>query len=148
MKGPVCAIQGYTWLAHRSSQRATSQVSRVCSRYPLPPKPEVTRKEVLFHQINSTASHGRSSCSATEPVVLESEHDIPSLVRSPWEDFLYTVTDWLLPDGTSNRILKFQPVNKTSNDDWTTDFEEVIRWWRSDQKKNIARSSPVNPSLL
>ncbi|MEF8758776.1 MAG: hypothetical protein V5B36_03340 [Candidatus Accumulibacter sp. UW25] len=65
-----------------------------------------------------------------------------------WEDFLYTVTDWLLPDGISNRILKFQPVSKVPNDDWTTDFEKVIRWWRSGQEKSIARSIPANLSLL
>ena len=80
------------------------------------------------------------------------EFDILAVSMHPstnrWEDFLYTVTDWLLPGSISNRILKFQPVSKTVNDDWTTDFEEVIRWWRSGQKKNIARSGKSDPSLL
>ena len=80
------------------------------------------------------------------------EFDILAVSMHPstnrWEDFLYTVTDWLLPGSISNRILKFQPVSKTVNDDWTTDFEEVMRWWRSGRKKNIARSGGANPSLL
>ncbi|MEO6670840.1 MAG: hypothetical protein ABIN36_15275 [Ferruginibacter sp.] len=56
-----------------------------------------------------------------------------------WSDFMYTVSDWLIPSGEgSNRILKFQPVSPTSNVDWTNSFETAIEWYRNQIKKTIA----------
>lgn len=80
------------------------------------------------------------------------EFDILAVSMHPstnrWEDFLYTVANWLLPEKESNRILKFQPVSRTPNQDWTDDFAEAARWLRSGAKKRIAGSSLTNLSLF
>ncbi|MGR8932481.1 MAG: helix-turn-helix domain-containing protein [Gammaproteobacteria bacterium] len=56
-----------------------------------------------------------------------------------WTDFLFTVSDWLIerPDN-SHQILKFQPVPKYKNDDWTDNLIEAIKWSISHTKKKIA----------
>ena len=80
------------------------------------------------------------------------EFDILAVSMHPstnrWEDFLYTVTDWLLADGKSNCILKFQPVSRVPGKDWTADFEEAVRWLRSGVKKHIIGPNHDTPSLL
>lgn len=65
-----------------------------------------------------------------------------------WEDFLYTVTDWLLPETKTGTILKFQPVSKEPNEDWTTDFRKAVQWLRSGTSKRIAGSSDRTLFLL
>jgi excisionase family DNA binding protein len=55
-----------------------------------------------------------------------------------WKHFLYTVADWLIPRPEDNRLLlKFQPVPKVPNDDWTDDFLTCVSWLRSGTKKTI-----------
>jgi hypothetical protein len=54
-----------------------------------------------------------------------------------WDRFIFTVADWLLPADRHNCILKFQPVPKQPNHDWTDDFLEVVRWLRSGIKKHL-----------
>lgn len=80
------------------------------------------------------------------------EFDILAVSMHPstndWADFLYTVTAWLLPGGNANNILKFQPVSKVPNQDWTDDFAEAVRWLRAGTNKRIAGSSAANGSLF
>lgn len=81
-----------------------------------------------------------------------SEFDILAVSMHPstnnWADFLYTVTRWLLPEGESDRLLKFQPVSKTPNEDWTADFREAVQWLRSGTTKRIASSTTRDATLL
>ena len=72
------------------------------------------------------------------------EFDILAVAMHPstgdWNDFMYTVADWLLPrDDNKDLLLKFQPVAKKTNEDWTDSLEECIRWFRDGIKKQIAR---------
>jgi hypothetical protein len=55
-----------------------------------------------------------------------------------WRHFLYTVADWLIPRPEDHRLLmKFQPVPRGPNDDWTDDFLTCVSWLRSGTKKTI-----------
>ena len=55
-----------------------------------------------------------------------------------WGRFLYTASDWLLPRSEDPRLLlKFQPVSKVPNEDWTDSFEECVNWLRSGKQKQI-----------
>jgi len=56
----------------------------------------------------------------------------------PWTAFRYTVGSWLLAGEHPNTIATFQPVSISADDDWTDDFAEVARWFRSNIKKTIA----------
>ncbi len=58
--------------------------------------------------------------------------------KGRWRDFIYTPANWLLPDpADKTQILKFQPVSPVTNEDWTTDFNEVVNWHRSGQTRTI-----------
>jgi hypothetical protein len=58
-----------------------------------------------------------------------------------WSSFKYTVARWLLPrPDNANLLLKFQPVAKGANDDWTDDLVTCIGWFRTDINKKIAES--------
>jgi hypothetical protein len=70
------------------------------------------------------------------------EFDIIAVSMQPstgqWGEFMYTVSDWLIPDPKDNSlILKFQPIPKSSNEDWTNDFETCIKWLREKREKTI-----------
>lgn len=70
------------------------------------------------------------------------EFDILAVAMQPstlnWGLYMYTVGNWLIPDGRDrSKILKFQPVSMTPNDDWTDDFETCVSWFRSDISKTI-----------
>lgn len=56
-----------------------------------------------------------------------------------WSDFLFTVSDWLIdrPEN-SDQILKFQPVPKQKDNDWTDNLLEAIDWLWSREKKKIS----------
>lgn len=59
--------------------------------------------------------------------------------KGRWRDFIYTVANWLLPDpADKTQILKYQPVSPVTNEDWTTDFNEAVKWFRSGKVKTIA----------
>lgn len=56
-----------------------------------------------------------------------------------WQDYLYTVADWLLPrDDEPSQLLKFQPVPKVANEYWTDDIECAIEWLQEGTKKVIS----------
>lgn len=56
-----------------------------------------------------------------------------------WSDFLFTLSDWLLPRGDNpDQLLKFQPVPKVENDEWTSKLEVAIEWLRSGVNKRIS----------
>lgn len=70
------------------------------------------------------------------------EFDILAVSLQPssgaWNDYLYTVSNWLLPiENDPDKILKFQPVPRTPNSEWTNDFETVARWFRNGDQKTI-----------
>ena len=56
-----------------------------------------------------------------------------------WSDFLFTVSDWLLPrPENQDQLLKFQPVPKKANDDWTARLDEAIEWLQSAHQRRIS----------
>jgi len=70
------------------------------------------------------------------------EFDILAVALHPstgaWKDFMYTVTRWLLPRPENlSLLLKFQPVARVPNEDWTQDFLEAVGWLRSRRDKQI-----------
>jgi hypothetical protein len=72
------------------------------------------------------------------------EFDILAVCMHPscgrWNNFLYTVANWLIPRPDDlNLLLKFQPVAKTPNDDWTDNSLTCIEWFRSAKKKTIEK---------
>ncbi|MDA8169427.1 MAG: hypothetical protein M0Z59_06990 [Nitrospiraceae bacterium] len=72
------------------------------------------------------------------------EFDILAVAMHPstgdWNDFGYTVADWLIArSDNEDLLLKFQPVAKKPNEDWTGSLEECIKWFRDGIKKKIAR---------
>jgi len=55
-----------------------------------------------------------------------------------WNDFRYTVADWLLPRPTNKKLLlKFQPVSPEPDEDWTDDLPTCIKWLRSGKGRTI-----------
>jgi hypothetical protein len=55
-----------------------------------------------------------------------------------WKHFMYTVADWLIPyDEDPTRMIKFQPVPKNPNTQWTDHLETCIEWFLSGEKKTI-----------
>ncbi len=70
------------------------------------------------------------------------EFDILCVAMQPstqrWDQFLYTVANWLIPGGEDPSLLStFQPVPPLPNDDWTDDFATCVNWLRSGEKKTI-----------
>lgn len=56
-----------------------------------------------------------------------------------WDKFMYTVSDWLIADPSDRNLLfKFQPIPKSSNEDWTNDLETCIKWFLEGRKKTIS----------
>ena len=71
------------------------------------------------------------------------EFDILAVSLHPstnnWNDFRYTVANWLLPEPAApSLLLKFQPVSKNPDADWSSNFLEVVGWFRAGTKKRIA----------
>lgn len=70
------------------------------------------------------------------------EFDILGVCLHPsthcWTDFMFTVANWLIPDPNNpSLILKYQPVPIKENREWTTDFLQCVRWFRSAVNKRI-----------
>lgn len=70
------------------------------------------------------------------------EFDILAVSMQPstknWSSFMYTVSSWLIPIETDKtKMLKFQPVSPSVNDDWTDDFETCVNWLRQGTAKTI-----------
>ena len=56
-----------------------------------------------------------------------------------WSDFMYTVSDWLISqEDDKTKMLKFQPVSPTLNDEWTNNLETCVDWLRQGIKKTIS----------
>ncbi len=71
------------------------------------------------------------------------EFDILAVSMQPssgnWNDFMYTVGAWLIArHDDPNLLLKFQPVSKATNDEWTNNLLQCIEWFRSGQVKKIS----------
>lgn len=56
----------------------------------------------------------------------------------PWSAFRYTIARWLLPGKDPTTLAVMQPVAMQPNADWTDDFNEVARWFRSGVAKQIS----------
>lgn len=72
------------------------------------------------------------------------EFDILAVSMHPscgnWDCFLYSVANWLLPrKDDENLLLKFQPVARHTNEDWTDNLIQCIEWFRSGQEKKISQ---------
>ena len=70
------------------------------------------------------------------------EFDILAVCMHPstndWTTFMYTVGSWLVPRPLDRRLIAvMQPVSPRSNDDWTTDLEMAIHWFRSRVQRTI-----------
>ena len=70
------------------------------------------------------------------------EFDILAVSMGPatgrWADFMYTLERWLLPKpDKSEEVLTFQPVAPESNEYWTSDFVQCVRWLRSGETKRL-----------
>jgi hypothetical protein len=70
------------------------------------------------------------------------EFDILAVAMHPttgdWQSFMYTVGQWLLPRSEDlHLLLKFQPVPRQANDDWTNDFETCVSWLREGKRRII-----------
>ena len=83
----------------------------------------------------------KKTSSATRPYKF-GEFDILAVSMHPscgnWKCFLYTVADWLIPRSDNpNLLLKFQPVPRSANDEWTDNLLQCIEWFRSGEKKKI-----------
>lgn len=72
------------------------------------------------------------------------EFDILAVSLMPssekWDDFIYTVADWLLPDPQDGkRIGKYQPVAIQPDDYyWTQDFNLAVSWLRQNIKRRLS----------
>jgi hypothetical protein len=56
-----------------------------------------------------------------------------------WNAFMYVPTKWLLPRGDNpDLIMKFQPVSKISDKDWTENIVTGIKRFRSNKQKTIS----------
>jgi hypothetical protein len=70
------------------------------------------------------------------------EFDILAVSLAPstsnWNDFLFTVAAWLIPDKDhASLIYKYQPVPPAPNAEWTRDLLECIAWRRSGIKRQV-----------
>jgi hypothetical protein len=70
------------------------------------------------------------------------EFDILAVCLHPatsnWSNFIYTVSDWLLPSRhDAGCIGTLQPVSATENGDWTKDFLTAVKWFRKGAKRQI-----------
>ena len=70
------------------------------------------------------------------------EFDILAVSLHPstnnWKDFMYIPSKWLIPRrDKENFLMKFQPVAKKPNNDWTTDLLTCIKWHNSNIQKTL-----------
>lgn len=98
-------------------------------------------KDLYVAETQRTRGGKDSQGQATRPYKF-GEFDILGVCLHPssnnWQDFVYTVGQWLIPDPKDNqRILKFQPVSVVEGEDWTHDFTKCVSWLRSGRKKRI-----------
>ncbi len=71
------------------------------------------------------------------------EFDILAVSMHPstgkWSDFMYVPSRWLLPRSEkANLIMKFQPVSKQADADWTDNILTCIKRYRSNKRKTIS----------
>ena len=70
------------------------------------------------------------------------EFDILAVSMYPstkkWGQFLYTVSNWLIPDPVNPSLMAtFQPVPPNPNDDWTDDIPTCVRWLQTAERRTI-----------
>lgn len=87
---------------------------------------------------------GRDSSGADTRPYRFGDFDILAVNMEPstgrWTDFRYTLERWLLPrDDDPGLILKFQPVARDVNSDWTDDLGICLDWFMGGEQKRIAR---------
>jgi hypothetical protein len=75
------------------------------------------------------------------------EFDILAVALHPstghWSHFLYTPNSWLLPRSEDEKLLlKFQPVPKEANNNWTDDFLTCVSWFRSGENRGMQIDLP------
>jgi hypothetical protein len=71
------------------------------------------------------------------------EFDILAVSLHPstgkWSDFMYVPSRWLLPRSENpDLIMKFQPVSKRADSDWTDNILNCIKRFRSNKRKTIS----------
>lgn len=71
------------------------------------------------------------------------EFDVLGVCLQPssnnWHDFVFTLSDWLLPHKTEQGCLAtYQPVCPYDNEDWTKDFLKCLEWFRRKRNKRIS----------
>ena len=79
------------------------------------------------------------------------EFDILAVALQPstgdWSNFLYTVNSWLIPRPEDQRLLlKYQPVPKGPNSNWTDHFLTCVSWFRSGANRRMQINIPYVPS--
>ena len=75
------------------------------------------------------------------------EFDILAVNRHPstkdWSNFLYTLSDWLIPRHPSSELIEiFQPVPSAPADAWTENLETCLDWLIKGEKKKILDIAP------
>lgn len=111
---------------------------------PLTAKSRFKRPDYYIVETQKTRS-GKDKEGETTRAYRFDEFDILAVCLQPstgsWNDFLFTVTQWLLPsDKSSKWIGTYQPVPREKNDAWTDDLEIAIQWLRSGEKKSVLPS--------
>jgi hypothetical protein len=56
-----------------------------------------------------------------------------------WNNFRYTVADWLLPRADDNSLIEiFQPVSLGTSNVWTDDIAVCLEWISSGEQKQVS----------
>lgn len=105
-------------------------------------------KSVFVVETQKTRTGKDKKGKATRPYRF-GEFDILAVCLHPstrnWESFVYTVGNWLLPrKGNKKLIAVYQPVDPGAAQDWTTDFQTAVSWYRAGRKRTIA-APPAAP---
>ncbi len=100
-----------------------------------------SNKEFFVAETQKTRTGKSSTGQDTRPYRF-GEFDILAVSMQPstgkWEDFLYTVGNWLIPRVQNKKLIRvFQPIPGASNDDWCEDVATAIQWVRSGRSKTI-----------
>ena len=97
---------------------------------------------IVETQKTRTGSDGQNN--KTRPYRFD-EFDILAVSMQPstsrWDQFMYSLSRWLLRGRNIGEIATLQPVAMTPNDFWTDDFRTAARWLRTDNRKNTMTDS-------
>src|SRR6266704_1133544 len=106
-----------------------------------------SNKEFFVAETQKTRTGKSSTGQDTRPYRF-GEFDILAVSMQPstgkWEDFLYTVGNWLIPRVQNKKLIRvFQPIPGASNDDWCEDVATAIQWVRSGRSKTIFKPPTI-----